>query len=84
MIQARFGEGNFGDPEYFNDDLPLQLSDLLDMELFSKLMDAKNFQNMSSIRDEVACIFNSILKPWNGINQDNCLKMLDDKIGIAA
>jgi len=43
IIANRFKDKKFGVPSEFNDDLPLQLSELLDTEMFEKLLDAKNF-----------------------------------------
>ena len=43
MIQTRFEDDLVGEPENFNDDLPLQLSDLIETSLFDKLIDATNF-----------------------------------------
>ena len=82
-IQRRFEDEKYGQPKDFNDDLPLQLSELLDTELFEKLLDAKNFQSTKALRDEVEVIFDPILLPWKGRNKSDCIQLLNDKIAIA-
>jgi len=84
LIENRFSDKKFGTPKDFNDDLPLQLTELLDTELFEKLLDAKNFQNVKALRDEIECIFDPILKPWKGKNTSDCIQLLNDKILIAS
>ena len=63
-IENKFTSNLYGRPQDFNDDLPLQLQDFLDTEIFEKLLEAKNFQSVKSLRDEVGVIFDPILKPW--------------------
>ena len=51
--------------------------------MFEKLLEAKNFSSVKSLRDEVGVIFDPILKPWSGPNKDNTIQLLQAKIDIA-
>jgi len=84
LVNQRFNDGLYGTPEHFNDDIPLQLSTLLDKEMFAKLLKAKNFKNISALRDEISEIFVPILAYWEGPIARNTMHLLQDKIEIAA
>ena len=81
---SRFDQGKFGAPSDFNEDLPLQLAENLNDELFVHLLAAKNFGNVKALRDEVGMIIDPILNPWSGKNTSYAKSLLENKIDIAA
>ena len=84
MVKTKFENQEYGKPEDFNDDMPRQLSALLDKEMFEKLLKAKNFKNMALLREETSEVFKPILHHWQGPVAENTHYLLETKIAIAA
>ena len=67
-----------------NNDLPSHICDIMETEIFDKLLKAKNFKNEEVIRDEIKSIFDVILKPWVGKNTEGIMSKLDDYIEMGS
>jgi len=57
--------------------------DILDEEIFKKLVLARNFQNMVVLRDEAQVLFDRIFEPWTGAVTEKAKENVRMKIEIA-
>lgn len=83
MIKNRFENGMFATPQDYNDDLPLQMFDTLEHEVFLKLPFSQTFFNSKHIRNESEEIFKHIFTPWCGTITEKAKASLKRQIVIA-
>lgn len=82
-IKKKFEDGKVGGPNYFNQDLPIQLHSFLSKEILYKLIFADNFQTNKFLRDESKTLFEEVFKHWEGEITKKAMNDVITKIEIA-